>query len=455
MTLLVGKTKSRSSVSSAAAAAVLVLGVVAVGLSSVACNKVEGKSKGNEEVVIPVAVEEAKPGTINEEVFLSGDVHADVEVKVLSLVPERILKLKFEEGDKVEKGQLLATVKAGALYDVVRGAKAGLRAAKTQLRLSKIELQRTRKLRKTGTVPLANLQRAEAQYNSAKAQLAQAQAMLSQSYSNISNVNVRAPVSGIIGQRFLNKGDVAGPSVPLCTIVQLDPVRIKASATEFDLVKLKKGQPAVITVPAYPEKKWEGKVDYLSPVLDRATRSALVTVVVKNDDKTLRPGMFADVVVKTGKRENVITVPARAIRRRVLTGGEVAYSVFLAKGNEAKRQRVKIGVRKKDRIEIKSGLKPGDPVVVLGNHRLKDGTKIKIGENLLKKNEAATSSSPREARGSEKTPRQESSEPRDGSQGKGASSGSSSMSAEDPKSSAKTSSGEKPRSSRPRGGAQK
>ena len=242
--------------------------------------------------------------------------------------------------------------------------------------------------------------------------------------------------------------------MPLCTIVQLDPVRIKATATEFDLVKLKKGQLTLITVPAYPDKKWKGKVDYLSPVLDRATRSALVTIVVENDDKRLRPGMFADVVVKTGKRENVITVPARAIRRRVLTGGEVAYSVFLAKGNEAKRQRVKIGVRKKDDIEIKSGLKPGDPVIVLGNHRLKDGTKIKIGENPLKKDEAATSSSAREARGAEVRPRQESSESRDGSQGKGASRGSSSMSAEDSSSSAKTASDEKPRSSRPRGGAQ-
>lgn len=363
-------------------------GFLLVGLWA-GCNKVEGKSKGSDEIVIPVAVEKAKATDIHEEVFLSGDVFADVEVKVLSLVSQRILKLNFEEGDRVKKGELLALVKAGALYDSVRGAKAGLRASKTQLKLSKIELDRTRKLRKTGTVPIANLQRAEAQFNSAKAQLAQAQAMLSQSYSNISNVNIRAPVSGIIGQKFLNKGDVASPAVPFCTIVQLHHVRIKASATEFDLVKLKKGQLATVTVPAYPDKVWKGKVDYLSPVLDRATRSVLVTILVDNKEKLLRPGMFADVVVQTGKRPNVITIPARAIRRRVLTGGEVAYSVFLADGEKSVRRRVTIGVRKKKRIEIKSGLNPGDPVIVLGNHRLKEGSKIKIGKNPLKDDTAA------------------------------------------------------------------
>ena len=349
------------------------------------CNKVEGKNKGDQDIVIPVAVEKASVATIHEEVFLAGDIHAEVEVRVLSLVPERILKLNFEEGDKVEKGQHLATVKAGALYDAVRGARAGLKAAKTQQKLAKIELDRTRKLRKTGTVPVANLQRAEAQYNSAKAQLAQAEAMLSQSHSNISNVTVRAPVSGIIGQKFLNKGDVAGPSVPLCTIVQLDPVRVKATATEFDLVKLKKKQPAVITLPAYPDKKWKGDVDYLSPVLDRATRSALVTIIVENKDHHLRPGMFADVVVKTGQRSGVIAVPARAVRRRVLTGGGVEHFVFLADGDVATMRKVDIGIRKDDRIEIRKGLKTGDPVIVLGNHRLKEGTKIKVQKNPLKK----------------------------------------------------------------------
>lgn len=365
---------------------VVLMGVVLMGVISLGgCNKVEGKSKGDQEIVIPVAVEKAAVATIHEEVFLAGDIHADVEVRVLSLVPERILKLNFEEGDRVEKGQHLATVKAGALYDAVRGARAGLKAAKTQQKLAKIELERTRKLRKTGTVPLANLQRAEAQYNSAKAQLAQAEAMLSQSHSNISNVTVRAPVSGIIGQKFLNKGDVAGPSVPLCTIVQLDPVRVKATATEFDLVRLEKKQPAVITVPAYPGKEWKGDVDYLSPVLDRATRSALVTIIVENKDHHLRPGMFSDVVVKTGQRSGVITVPARAVRRRVLTGGGVEHYVFLADGDTATIRKVEIGIRKDDRIEIRKGLKPGDPVIILGNHRLKEGTKIKVQKNPLKK----------------------------------------------------------------------
>jgi RND family efflux transporter MFP subunit len=349
-----------------------------------ACKKAGGEKKKKQTQVIPVSVTEAAQRTLKKEVFLAGDIHADVSVKVLSLVPERIIELKFEEGDMVKKGQLLATVKAGSLYDAVRAAKAGLRAAKTQKKLAEIELKRTRKLFKSNTVPIAQLQRAEAQANSAKAQLSQAKAQLSSSYSNISNVTVRAPVSGIIGQRFLNEGDVAGPQIPLCTIVQLDKIRVKAMATEFDLVKLKKGQPARITVPAYKDKVWKGKVDYLSPVLDRSTRSAWVTVLVDNKDHRLRPGMFADVVVEVGSRPKVVMVPARAVKRRVQADGKIKHLVFLAKGDEAKAREVEIGTRKGDEIEIRSGLKVGAPVISLGSHRVKDGTKIEVNKSPLK-----------------------------------------------------------------------
>ncbi len=346
------------------------------------CKKAGGDEGKKGDEVIPVEVSRAKLQVFTEEVSLAGEVLADVEVRVLSLVAERIVRLNFEEGQVVKKGQLLALIKGGPLHDSVRQAKAGLQAAKTQLKLAGIELERTKKLYKSGALPIATLQRAEAQFNAAQAQVAQMQAMLSQSYTMASRIRITAPVSGIIGQRFLNKGDMAGPQVPLCTIIQMDKVRVKGMATELDLVKLHKGQPVHVTVPAYPHRTWQGKVDYISPVLDRATRTAPVTVLVDNEDLALRPGMFADLVVETGRRSGVVTVPARAVVRRVGADETIHHEIFVLDGDRVRAKKVVLGERRRGIIEIRKGLSAGEQVVTLGVFRLRDGAKVRVVQKI-------------------------------------------------------------------------
>ena len=364
------------------------LGVVSMGAGG--CKKAQGEQDKKEHAV-PIRVEAAHKQLLVQEVFLSGEVLADVEVRVFSLVPERILKLKFEEGDRVKKGEILAVVKGGALWQSMRQTKAGLRAAKTQQQLAKIELDRTRKLYQTNTVAIAALQRAQAQYRVAQAQVAQMQASVGQMATNLSNVVIRAPISGVVGQRFLSQGDLAGPQLPLCTIIQTDQVRVKAMATEFDLVKLNKKQPARVTVPAFKNRVWRGEVDYIAPVIDRRTRSAWVTVLVNNPGGVLRPGMFADMRVETGRRPDVVMTLARAVQRRVDERGRVSYHVFVVKGNRAHIRAVKIGVRKEDLMEIADGLKDGEPVVVLGQSRLRDGALVRV----MKRSAVATRDRPR------------------------------------------------------------
>lgn len=340
------------------------------------CNRAKG-GKLTKERSVPVEIQAASTGTLVSEVHLAGEILADVEVRVFSLIPERITQLKFEEGDQVKKGQVLAEIKPGALWQAVRQAKAGLEAAKTQRKLAKIELERTRNLFGTRTVAIAALQRAQAQFSVAQSQVMQMSAAVGQTFSTISNVVIKAPISGIIGQRFLSRGDLAGPMLPLCTIIQTESVRVKAMATEFDLVKLQKKQPVRVSVPAFKKRLWHGTVDFLSPTIDRHTRAAWVTVLVKNPDGSLRPGMFADLVVTTGQRTGVILIPARGVIRRINELGKVDFLVFLARGGRALRQPVKIGRRQGGRIEIVSGLKIGDPVIVVGNHKLRDKTKIR------------------------------------------------------------------------------
>ncbi len=355
------------------------LACVAVLVLAAGCKRAGGREEaGKGDDVIAVEVEPARLRDVVQRVYLAGEVQADVEVKVLSLMAERILRIYFEEGQEVKKGDLLAIIKAGPLYDATKQAKAGLKAARTQLQLAKQELDRTRKLFKSGAVPLAALQRAEAQYEAAEAQVAQMKAMLAQTYSNMARLRITAPVSGVIGQKFLNEGDIASPQMPLCTIVKMDRVRVRALATELDLVVLKKGQRAKITVPAYPHRHWEGQVNYISPVLDPRTRTATVTVLVDNPDHALRPGMFADVEVETGRRSGVVMVPARAVMRDVAPDMSVRHLVYVLQGDRVRARSVELGVRQGRYVEIRSGLRAGEVVVTWGVFRLRDGMRVKV-----------------------------------------------------------------------------
>jgi multidrug efflux pump subunit AcrA (membrane-fusion protein) len=133
-------------------------------------------------------------------------------------------------------------------------------------------------------------------------------------------------------------------------------------------------------VPAFEDREWRGKVDYIAPVIDRRTRSAWVTVLVKNPGGVLRPGMFADMRVQTGVRPDVVMTLARAVQRRVDARNRVRYHVFVLDGDRAKLRPVKIGARKEGLIEITQGLEKGEPVVVLGANRLRHGSRVKVRE---------------------------------------------------------------------------
>jgi membrane fusion protein (multidrug efflux system) len=343
-----------------------------------ACKRQSKAEPNKKNLALPVKAEPARAMDVSSHVFLSGEVLADVEVRVFSLIPERITKLNFEEGQVVKEGETMAVIKGGALWQSVQQAQAGLAAARTQKDLAKIELDRTAGLYQTNTVAVAMVQRAQAQYNVAESQVKQMEAAVGATYQNISNVVIKAPITGIVGQRFLSAGDLAGPGIPLCTIIQIDSVRVKAMATEFDLVQLKPKQPVAVTLPALPDRTWTGHVDFIAPVVDRMTRSAWVTVLVKNADQVLRPGMFGDLKVKVGQRAGVVMIPARAINRWVDEAGKVTHHVYLVKGGIATQRAVSVGRRDGELIEITKGLGVGEVVVVVGNHRLRDKMKVTV-----------------------------------------------------------------------------
>lgn len=336
---------------------------------------------------VPVKVQTVKRGNVVQSISYNGDIKAEFEVKVFSKIPDRIEELYVDEGDFVNKGDPIAKIYAATIEQGVRQAEARLAAAKAQESNLLLEYDRAKRLSKENAMSKQQFDTIEAQYQSTQAQVEQAEAALASIKSQLQDATVTAPISGIIGQRFYETGDMAAPQLPIVTIVQMDRVKINFNATESDLGKLKIGQEAQVKVKSYPEQIFEGKVTKISPVLDPLTRMAKVEVLIDNRDKKLKPGMFASITVITGVLKNVIAIPRYPTIERTslekIQGQDVViknYSVFVVNDSTAHQRDIDVQYVNHENIAVRSGLQVGDKIVVEGQNNLRDGMQVKVVE---------------------------------------------------------------------------
>ncbi len=336
---------------------------------------------------VPVKVQAVKLGNVVRSISYNGDIKAEFEVKVFSKIPDRIEKLYVDEGDFVNKGDPIAQIFAATIEQGVRQAEARLASAKAQESNLRLEYDRAKRLSKENAMSKQQFDTIESQYQSTQAQVEQAEAALAGIKSQLQDATVTAPISGIIGQRFYETGDMAAPQLPIVTIVQMDRVKVNFNATESDLGKLKIGQKAQVKVKSYPKQIFKGKVTKISPVLDPLTRMAKVEVLIGNHDKKLKPGMFAGVTVITGILKDVIAIPRYPTIERTslekIHGQDVVvknYSVFVVNDGVAHQRDLQVTYVNHVNIAVRSGLQVGDKIVVEGQNNLRDGMQVNVVE---------------------------------------------------------------------------
>jgi RND family efflux transporter MFP subunit len=335
-----------------------------------------------------VVVETATTGVAEERVTLLGDVHGEVEVRVFAQVPERIRTLHVREGDAVREGDPIATLDAALQATGVEQAGAALAAAEASRDQLRSELERARRLAASGAIPSAQVDALAAQLRSAEAQVTQLAAARRSAGAQRARTVVRAPASGTVALLAVQEGDTVAPTLPICTIVRAERVRILVRVTELDYVRIREGMPVEITLPSLPEAARAGTVTRISPVIDPLTRTGSVEIVADNADGRLRPGMIAQVAIALARREGVTMVPARAVVMTPDTDTDRTAIVFAVAEDEdgrlvARRRDVRIGARYGRAIEIVAGIEPGDRVVVEGQHLLRDGTRIRVAERAI------------------------------------------------------------------------
>ena len=317
--------------------------------------------------IAPVAVKDVRRNLV-----LPAVVEADPArlIKVLPPLSGRVMQLKVQLGERVTAGQPLVVLDSPDLAQ----AYADYDRAKVQLKLTQQNRDRQRGLNKIGGAAEKDLQQAETDYASAVAELRRAEARLKQigvdaeSKSQSRDVTVSAPMAGSIIDLQVAPGAYWNdPTAAMMTVADLNTIWVTASVPEADTTLVAKGQPVSVTFPAYPGEVFKGNVLFVSDVVDTDTRRTKVRIAFDNPGTRLRPGMFANVTF-FAPAQQVAVVPTSAL---VLKDDLSQIYVETAPWTFEART-VDLGYQQDNQVILKSGVKPGERVVVKGGVLLGD-----------------------------------------------------------------------------------
>jgi HlyD family secretion protein len=334
-----------------------------------------------------VEVATASRADIAEELTVVGNLIGLATVDVAPKVAGRLQSVDVRLGDQVARGQLLARIESNEIAQQVRQAEASFEVARATIRqreadleLARTNVERSRNLFGRQLLPQQTLDDAEARFQAATAQLDLARAQYEQSNArleelriNLGNTRIVSPVDGFVGTRNLDPGAYASPSQPVVSVVDIRTVRIVANLVEKDLRRVQAGTPARVDVDAFPGEAFAGRVARVAPVLDPQTRTAQMEVEIPNPSYRLKPGMYARVALRVGKRDGALVIPRAAL---VDLGGR--RGVFVPEKDRAIFRVVQVGLEDEARAEIVQGLEEGTTVVTTGAAALRDGDPVAI-----------------------------------------------------------------------------
>lgn len=288
-----------------------------------------------------------------------GSLRSDESVTVRPEVSGRISEFGFREGQRVDKGATLIRFDTSV-------QRAELEQAEANLGLSKSRLERSRDLFTKGFISAQARDEAESNFK-----VAQATYDLSQ--ARLTKLEIKAPFSGIVGLRMVSIGDYVKDGQDIVNLEGIDPLKVDFRIPEIYLKQVAVGQSLQITLDAFSNQTFQGKVFAINPLVDTNGRSIVIRALVKNSDARLRPGMFARVRLLFSDERDSVAVPEQSL----IPVGEEQY-LFKVVDGRAQRFKVEIGQRRQGQVEILQGLAAGDMVVTAGQLKLRDGSAVKI-----------------------------------------------------------------------------
>jgi cobalt-zinc-cadmium efflux system membrane fusion protein len=309
-----------------------------------------------------------------------------IDSRVASVRPlarGRIVEVHAKVGDRVKAGQTLAVfdnVEAGELIAQLQSARAELEQRKARLAPARRQSERSRRLADIGAGSEKDFESCQAEQQEIEASIRSQQAAINGievrlRRFGISNASapssfltaLKAPFAGVVTKAQVSTGDFVDESREVFAVANLSQVWVQAEVYEKDLGRIRVGQNASITVDTYPNEHFNGRVAYISDVLDPQTRTARVRCEVANGDLKLKTDMFASIELPTKFDKQAVTVPTSALQE--VEGKSV---VFIRRSQiQFEKRDVEKGATVNGQTEITRGLKVGEPVVTQGSFHLK------------------------------------------------------------------------------------
>lgn len=368
-----------------------------------------------------VAIRVREPNRVQQplSVAASGTVEANVTAQSAFQIAGKVGRVFVDEGQAVKKGQVLAELDAAdyrnafdaaaAQADAARAtadkARAGLRAQ--ELEQARIDFERWQDeygrmkfLYNHQSLPANDFKKIEASYqaaqqrydmarqgtraeekDSASAQARAAAAQMHEAQKRLADTRLVAPIAGFVGMRRIDVGDTVVAGVPVISVLDLDPVKVRIAVPESEIGNVKQGARAVVTIPSLGGRQFEGKVEAVGVAADPASRTYTVKIAVPNPEHVLRAGLVSEARIYGAAMVNAITVPGEAIVRD--EQGVIHVYVYSPAQQRVYLRRVEVGTPVGNEIEIRSGLNAGDQVVVAGQQNVREGSPAKIAGGAL------------------------------------------------------------------------
>ncbi len=306
---------------------------------------------------IPVEIALAARGPISAYYATTATLEAEEEAMVVAKVRGIAQDISVEEGDYVKAGQVMAILEDRQLQIEASQAKA------TMDRLLN-GYKRSKELYERELISVKQFENAKFEYESQKAAHELAQL-------NVEYAQIKAPISGVVSQRLIKKGNMLNTDQQVFKITDFDPLLAVLHVPEHEMNKLEKGQQAVIRADAVQNETFRGSILRISPVVNPETGTFKVTVVVRDKSNQLKPGMFGRVRIVYDTRDNAIMIPKEA-----LMSEDGASSVFVMNNMLVFRKPISTGYENGTNIEVVDGLAEGDSVVTIGHSSLQDSAKV-------------------------------------------------------------------------------
>jgi RND family efflux transporter MFP subunit len=321
-----------------------------------------------------VSLSEARYSELPESYRFTGTVESDHRINLSTKLMGIITELDVEEGDRIQKGQVLVRIKSDNLEAQKNQVEANITEAQAALKNTETNLKRIKALFEEGSATQKELDDIQTQYDVAQSRLRALKSKMREIQDMLDYADLEAPTDGFVVRKFAETGDMAAPGQPLVTIESLDDMQVRATVPESQIDLFTTGTPVQVQISAVGHASFSGSVISVNPGGSPMSRQYTVKISLQNVDQTqVKSGMFARVLLTKGDSRTLMIPRSAIVSRGQLTG---IYT--LSSQDELMLRWIRTGRTYEDQVEVLSGLQVGERYVSNYEGRVREGQPIAI-----------------------------------------------------------------------------